>query len=348
VKRILLIGAGHAHLAVLRALAEEPLHGARITLVSPSPSQIYSGMLPGVIAGHYWLEEAQIDVASLVERAYGEFVQGEVAGLDLKKRTARLRDWNEIQYDFASLNAGSLVDTSVPGAREHALPVKPFNDFIHKLGNPRRIALAGAGVAGAELAMALRHAGAAVTLYSDQPTVAPALAQRLVRAMRRRRVDFRPGMPVTAIEPGPVVISGTSQQEFDRVLLTTGAVPQRWLRSSGLATDERGFALVNATLQSVSHPEIFAVGDCATLQPAPHPKSGVYAVRHGEVLAQSLRNLVEGKPPVSYEPQPRALSLISCGGRYAIAEWGPRTAEGHLLWWWKNLIDRRWIKSLSS
>jgi selenide,water dikinase len=210
------------------------------------------------------------------------------------------------------------------------------------------VAIAGAGAAGAELAMALRHAGAAVTLYSEQPSMPPVLANRVVRALRRRGVDFRPGMAVSAIEPGPVVIAGTTHQEFDRVLLATGAVPPPWLRASGLATDERGFALVHPTLQSTSHPEIFAAGDCATLRDAPHPKSGVYAMRHGEVLAQSLRNLVEEKPVLTYQPQPRALSLLSCGGRYAIAEWGSWTTEGRWVWWWKDRIDRKWVKSFSN
>src|SRR2546425_7967769 len=259
-------------------------------MVTPAALQIYSGMLPGVIAGHYHLREAQIDVAALA--GYVDFVQGELASLDLKRRVAKLASGVEIEYDHASLNAGSLVDSSLTGAREHALPVKPFHEFIDKLGNPRRVAIAGAGAAGAELAMALRHAGAAATLYSEKASI----SNRVVRALRRRGVDFRPGMAVTAIEPGPVVIAGASRQEFDRVLLATGAVPQPWLPASGLAADEHRFALVQPTLQSVSHPEIFVAGNCATLRDAPHPKSGVYAMRHGEVLAQNLRNLVEGKP----------------------------------------------------
>ena len=347
-KRILLAGAGHAHLVVLRSLQAQPLYGASITLVSPAPLQIYSGMLPGLIAGHYRLDEARIDVAALAGRGYVELVQGAVAALDAGRRVARLEDGTEIEYDLASLNAGSLVDTSIPGAGEHAIPVKPFHEFIHRLGSPRRVAIAGAGAAGAELAMAFKHAGALATLYSEQPSMPPALAQRVVRQLRRRGVDFRPGMAVSAIEPGPVVIAGASHQEFDRVVLATGAMAQPWLKASGLAVDQRGFALVHDTLQSVSHPEVFAVGDCATLRDAPHPKSGLYSVRHGEALAQSLRNVVEGRPVATYKPQPRGLSILTCGARYAIAEWGGWTAEGRWVWWWKDRIDRRWIRSLSN
>jgi NADH dehydrogenase FAD-containing subunit len=154
-------------------------------------------------------------------------------------------------------------------------------------------------------------------------------------------------MPVTAIDPGPVVVAGTAHQEFDQVVLATGAVPLPWIASAGLATDERGFALVRRTLQSVSHPEVFAAGDCATLRDAPHPKSGVYSVRHGEVLERNLRLLVQAQPLVEYAPQQRALLLLSCGARYAIAQWGDWTAQGRWVWWWKDRIDRGWIRSFS-
>ncbi len=345
-KRILLVGAGHAHLVVLRALKRTPLYGARISVVSPYPKQIYSGMLPGLIAGHYTLDQVQVDVAALAERAYADFVQGSVVALDPERRRARLDAGDEIAYDCVSLNAGSLVDVSIPGS-EQALPIKPFENFVRDLRSPRRIALAGAGAAGAEMAMALRHAGAQVTLYSDDPTLPPALAERVVRALRRRGVDFRPGMAVSGIEPGPVVTTGSARQEFDCVLLTTGARALPWLARAGLATDERGFVLVHRTLQSVSHPEIFAAGDCATLREAAHPKSGVYSVRHGEVLERNLRLLAQAQPLVEYQPQPRALLLLSCGARYAIAQWGGWTAEGRWVWWWKNRIDRGWIRSFS-
>jgi selenide,water dikinase len=176
-------------------------------------------------------------------------------------------------------------------------------------------------------------------LYAEKSQLAP----RVLRQLRRRKVDYRPGMPVTAIEPGPVVIAATARQEFELVLLATGAAPLPWLRESGLATDERGFVLVQATLQSVSHPELFALGDCATVRDSPHPRSGVYAVRHGEILIDNLRLLVSGASLQAYVPQKKALVLLTCGARYAIAERGAWSAQGRWVWWWKDRIDRRWV-----
>lgn len=339
-RRILLIGAGHAHLVVLRSLAQKPLYGARITLVSPLSRQVYSGMLPGILAGHYRRAEAEIDIADLAERGYVEFEQGAVEHLDAEHRKVGLSGGKALSYDVVSINAGSRVDTSMPGA-EHALPVKPFDEFLARLRIAERVAVVGAGVAGAEIAMALRHRGAQVTLFSERP----ALAERVIQQLRKRKVDYRPGMPVTALEPGPAVIAGTARQDFELVLLATGAAPLPWLRDAGLAGDERGFVRVGPTLQSVSHPDVFATGDCATLGDAPHPRSGVYAVRHGESLVENLRRLIAGTPLVPYAPQPKALVLLSCGARYAIAQRGAWSAQGRWVWWWKNRIDRGWIAS---
>lgn len=346
-RRILLVGAGHAHLAVLRSFAKTPVYGARVSLVTPLARQVYSGMLPGVIAGHYRLDEAQIDIAGLCGRAFVEVVSGRVDALDPQARRASLDDGASLDYDVISLNQGSLVERSLPGA-ERTLPVKPLDAFLAALDEKPlgRIAIVGAGAAGAELAMALAYRGAAITLYSDRATLPGVAGERIVRALRRVRVDFRPGMAVNAVEEGPVIIAGASRQAFDLVILATGSAAPAWLASSGLAVDGHGFALVHDTLQSVSHPEVFVAGDCATLRDAPHPRSGVYAVRHGESLVESLRNHVAGKPLTPYVPQARALVLLSCGSRYAIAQRGGWTAEGGWVWRWKDWIDRRWLSSL--
>ena len=346
-KRLVLAGAGHAHLVVLRELAKAPLYGARITLVTPYPKQLYSGMLPGLIAGHYRRDEVEIDVARLAERAYVEFVSGRIEGLHPDRRRLTLGDGAELAYDTVSLNVGSQVDRSIPGSKHHALAVKPFEAFVSELASAKayRIAIAGAGAAGAELAMALRYRGAVVTLYSDKPAMPRALQTRATRALRRMGVDFRQGMAVSEIVYGPMIVAGKSRQAFDLVLLATGAAAPPWLRASGLACDARGFLLVNDALQSLSRPEVFAAGDCASLHGKNIPKSGVYAVRQGETLARSFRNLVIDQPIEAFRPQRRALLLLSCGRGSAIAEWGGWAFHSRLLWWWKNRIDRRWVAS---
>jgi len=320
----LLLGGGHAHAAVLREW-----RGGDVSLVTPYPHHTYSGMLPGFVAGHYALDEIRIDLAALAARAGARLVLGRVAALDAGRRVARLGDGTEISYDVASLNLGS--ESNAPA---YALAAKPFETFLERWlelkDRVKSVAVVGGGAAGVEVAMAAAHrTSARVTLYSDRPMFRPALARRIARQLARNGVQLRTG----------VAFTDGARTPYDLVIWTAGASALPWLRESGLATDTQGFVLVDDKLRSVSHPEVFAVGDCATLRDAPHPKSGVYAVRHAEVLAHNLR----GGALRSYAPQRRALALLSCGDRYAIADWNGWSAEGAWAWRWKDRIDRRWI-----
>lgn len=344
-KRLLLVGGGHAHLVVLRAFKAERLEGARVAVVSPRAKQLYSGMVPGLIAGHYRRHQAEVDVSRLADAAHAEFIEGEVTKLDAAERVATLQDGTELEYDLASLDVGSLVERSIPGA-DLALPAKPIEPFYEALRSAKlnRVAIAGGGAAGAELAMALRALGAAVTVFAGEPSHLP---ERAVPRMRAMGVDVRPGMAIGALEPGPVAVFGPGRQSFDLVILATGAAPPPWLKASGLECDERGFVLAQDTLQSVSHAEVFAAGDCASLASQRLPKSGVYAVRQGETLARNVRAAVKAEPLEPFRPQRDALVLLSCGRRYAIAQRGRWSFEGHWVWWWKDRIDKRWIRSLA-
>ena len=127
------------------------------------------------------------------------------------------------------------------------------------------------------------------------------------------------------------------------VVWTTAASAHPWLKLSGLATDARGFVCVGDTLQSVSHPRVFAAGDCASMAHRDLPKSGVYAVRQGPPLAENLRRALAGMPLIRYRPQRRALSLISTGGRHAVASWGGMALSGRWVWRWKDRIDRAFV-----
>ena len=134
----------------------------------------------------------------------------------------------------------------------------------------------------------------------------------------------------------------------DYIFWVTQATAPTWLKESGLATDERGFILVNDTLQSISHPEILATGDIATILDRPRPKAGVFAVRQGKPLVENLRSIASARSPRPFYPQKRHLALIGTGEARAVAAWGRYwVGPSAWLWCWKDWIDRRFMAQFS-
>ena len=364
-KRLVLLGGGHAQVKVLADLAARPLTGWDVHLVSPYRRQIYSGMLPGWVAGHYPIESCAIALDTLAARARVQFHETAGVAIDAAGQTITCADGSRLRYDLLSIDTGPLpaIDP-LPGSGENALPIRPIEQFVaawpalveRQPGRGRRFDLVvlGAGAAGVELAFAIRHRALTegwshlgVTLIGPaaQPLDgSPASARRLVeRLLAQRGVAWQGGRRAVAVEPGAIRFEQGPPLAFDACLVVTGAAAPAWARASGLATDERGFIRVGPSLQSVSHPQVFAAGDVAAYAEA-RPKSGVYAVRAGPVLADNLRAVAEGRTPRPWTPQRRALYLISTGDRHALASWGPWAIAGDWVWWWKDRIDRRFMR----
>jgi len=366
VKRVLLLGGGHAHLLVLRALAQQPLAGAEVMLLTPYRELTYSGMVPGLVAGHYSAAQCRIALAPLAAAARVHLVEGQATALDCAARRVHLADGRTAEYEVLSLDTGSMQSRdSLPGAREHGLFVRPIEPFValqERLAElarqrPLNLVVLGGGAAGFELALALQHRlpASRVALLSGEGEVLagyPAAVVRAgLRALARRRITvFRER--AAALQDGAVVLASGARVACDAAVVATGTEPAPWLAASGLALCPRGFVLTGPTLQSTSHPEVFAAGDVATRADRPHAKSGVYAVRAGPPLALNLQRFVGGGPLLPYRPQTRTLNLLSCGGRSAIAVWGSlslgETPFGRLAWWWKDRIDRGFIAGFAS
>jgi NADH dehydrogenase FAD-containing subunit len=99
-KRLVLVGGGHAHLSVLRALAREKPADVEVVMVTPSAHQNYSGMLPGWMAGHYTQAQCQIELLPLAQSAHARTVVDHIIGMDADRRCVRLPDGRHIEYDL--------------------------------------------------------------------------------------------------------------------------------------------------------------------------------------------------------------------------------------------------------
>ncbi len=363
-QRLLLLGGGHAHVHVLQALARAQLGEVETTLVTPYPRQIYSGMVPGWVAGHYAIEECAIALQPLAAAARVRFVDGAAVALDAASRSVRLADGSSMPYDLLSIDTGAVMARDrLPGARDHGVFVRPIEDFALRLESltsavaqgAAELVVIGGGAGGVELALALQHrfsmrraalAPVRVTLVTggSEPLAGyPSSVRRRIHRVLAGHGVVVVRTSCTALEAGAVVLGNGLRLPSDAVVIATGAEAPAWLVGSGLALDEHGFVLTGATLQSRSHADVFAVGDVATRADHPHPKSGVHAVRAGPPLAANLRRWLQGAELRSHVPQRRTLALISCGERSAIASWGGWSAEGRWVWRWKDRIDRAFV-----
>ena len=366
-RHLVLLGAGHAHVQVLHSLEQSHPADLRLTVIAPFPRQLYSGMVPGFVAGHYTLDQCVIPLDGLLSRCDARYLPTSGVAIDAAAKTVLLASGETVGYDWLSVNTGPVMDRDkieslMPGAREHALFVRPIEGFgqlwpqVAAMGRARPIHLAvvGAGAAGLELAMAAAHAltgpgfpqGSRVTLVTgDAPPGAnypPAVHRRVLAALRRLAITVLPDA-CTGVGPGEIRLASGARLACDAPVLAVGAPAPAWLAGSGLALDDAGFVTVNAYQQSTSHPQVFAAGDVASRIDAPHPRSGVHAVRAGPALLANLRAALQGQALAPYTPPGRTLNLLACGARYAIASWGGLSFEGRWVWRWKDHIDRTFI-----
>ena len=366
-KRLVLIGAGHAHVEVLRRFGMRPPAGVELVLVSPHPDTPYSGMLPGWIAGHYSRSDCHIDLAPLAGFARCRFLQTTCNGINPDARLVFCENGRTLPFDVVSVDIGSRSPAlETPGAVENALAVRPIDRFMAAWEEvcrmaiagrgPRHIAMVGAGAAGAEVVLSMQHRLREIApalrpefeLIGDDPDLLPghnaSVRAILKRVLDARGVKLRPNSRVERVDRGRLQLHNGATIATELIAWATGASPSMWPRSVGLATDDQGFILVNDALQSVSHPGVFAAGDIATVKSHPRPKSGVFAVRAGPPLERNLRRALRDLPPIAWQPQRHALALITTGARHAVASRDALAVQGNWVWQWKNWIDRRFMR----
>ena len=361
-QHLVLLGAGHAHLHLLSTLAAQPLREVQVTLIAPGPRQLYAGMLPGFVAGHYALEDCVIALEPLLGNTGVRWLSQRAAALDASTRSVTLNDGSTLSYDWLSVNIGLVqdrqqIEQAMPGAHEHGLFVRPMEAFaalwprVVALATSRalRVAVIGDCAFSVELAMAIRHRlpGSSVTLIGGGTAVAAnytaAVQQRVLKALKRRNITVLADLAV-GMDESQVFLASGARLACDVPVLASAAQVPPWLGDSGLALIEPGLIAVDACQRSSSHANVFAAGEVSTQMNRPLARNAVYAVRAGPALANNLVAAVAGSEPSPRTPPKNSLNLLSCGERQAIAGWGKHAVQGRWVWWLKNWVDKAFIK----
>lgn len=374
VKDLVLIGGGHAHVTVLKRLGMKPVPGLRITLITRDIHTPYSGMLPGYVAGHYDYDDCHIDLGPLARFAGARLYHAEVEGLDIANSKVFAQGRPSIGYDLLSINTGSRPNSiDVPGVDEFAIAAKPIDKFLIKWDalikqvqsstGEFRVVVVGGGAGGVELALSTQHRlqrllkqtgqdpqRLSYTLIAESENIMfmhnASVRQRFERIFTQRKIALKTSSKVTEVRSDEVVLGDGSSVAADAVLWVTTAAAPSWPAEAGLGVDTDGFIKVDANLQSLSHKNIFAAGDIASLSD-PRPKSGVFAVRQGPVLTKNLKAAATGGRLRPYRAQKNFLGLISTGDKYAIASRANWSYESAWLWKIKDWIDVEFMRKFN-
>eukprot|EP00980_Cylindrotheca_fusiformis_P019942 scaffold7025_cov123-Cylindrotheca_fusiformis.AAC.1 len=334
-------------------------------------------MVPGCVAGAYSAEDTLLHLEPLANWAGIEFVQDEVIDIDLEAKEILLRDGQPLAFDALSLDIGSASRglLSTEGAKEYTIPTRPISKLIQVFDSETDklrmdsdsiadVVVIGGGPAGIELSMSamgrwkhilgkdrtrVKLLDAASELV---PSETPANRHTVVQSLKDRGIDILHDCYVEAVQKNVIKLTDGKEIPYTHCLWATGAESHgltSCLKDRGLAVSDRGWIRVNRFLQSVSHPFVFAAGDCNVIEglsKGSPPKAGVFAVRSGPVLIENLTRFLstekaeELKP---FEPQDDFLKLMVRGDDTALGFRFGFPIQGRWVFQLKDAIDRSFM-----
>jgi len=349
-RQVVLVGAGHAHMEALRQSQRFANAGLSLTLIDPGAFW-YSGAATGVLSGALAPDAARLNPAEMA----GPFlhVRQRVRAVEPKTKTLRLEDGLELSYDVLSLNTGSHI-TETPLLKAGAIPAKPVSALaalratVETAGGRLRLAVAGAGATGLEIALSLaslqRRLGAHPQMILAGTTLLPGWpdkARDLARdAMARCGVEYVP-QRVEDLSMGLIHFGQRKIAPVDILVAATGLSANL---PEGLDAGEEGLP-VNEDLSWTGDGTVFAVGDCARMLDHPRPKLGVFGVRAAPILIQNLINAAGGRTARRrYTPQSRWLSILDVGDGTGLARYGELAYQGKPALTLKRWLDGRFLQ----
>lgn len=356
-QKLILAGAGHAHLHILKKMIEEPLSDVEVTLISPSEYQYYSGMFSGFTEGLYNLDDIRVHVASLCDKANITFYQRAVVSVDPEQKILLTDQGDVLTYDALSFDIGSLTaNTDLKGVKEYARRLKPnyhFPDMIEEMRESKRPIIVGGGVAGTEIALSLqawrsKHGmetpvsllSGSDRLLENYPENTSSKIQNIVQ---ESGIELYLDERVQEMN-STKVITENRKLDYQDVLWLGGPRAPELFRLSNLPIDDKGYLKVESTLQVEKYPSIFGAGDCVSLSHAPDtPKNGVFAIREAPILWENIKGFLTTGEGQHYHPQSKYLAIMSIGEKKGFLLYGGISIKAKLAWALKHRIDKKFM-----
>ena len=359
-KQLVLIGGGHANVQVLKKLSMNTIKGLHTILISEHFEATYSGMTPGYIHKDFSKEEISIDLQKLCFNAGATFIKDKVVKIDNNYQKLELHNLPSVHYDVLSINTGSISSTE--GIKiensSRCFLVKPISLLVKNLSKidqiiknkKNKIAIIGGGVASYELAFSLSRRyenNLEITILGKNILKEKNLNKKTKKNLKK----ISNYLGIKEIQGEVVLISEThltlkngDMFEYDISLVSSGADIENWLSKSNFKKDKNGFIAVNNNLLSTNDKNVFVTGDACSIENNFRPKSGVMAVRQGQVLKENIFHKLTGRPLIKFRPQKNWLYLIGTYKNYALLNYFFLSFHGRWCWKLKEWIDKGFIK----
>ena len=376
--RIVVLGGDVGGLAATRHLERlfGGRSGTEIVLVSRDNFFLLTPLLFEACSGVLELRHCAQPIRPCLRRA--RFIEATVEGVDVERRVVRAvaaeGGVHELSYDHLVVALGATTNTALIPGSQHARTFKTVadalllrNHMIERLEradvetDPRRrrqlltVVVIGGGLVGVELLGELTAFADDVLRYYPRirrdelrfhlfelgerllPESTPHLAAYAARVLRARGAELHTSTPVQAIEPG-VVRSRDDVIEADTIVLAAGITPSAVASAIPVERDRRGRIVTDATMRSVSHPQVWALGDCASIpgpDGRPYPALAQHAIREARVVARNIHAVTVGRAPTRFVY--RALGTMAAFGHTrAAAEVRGLHLTGFPAWWMRR------------
>ena len=358
-KQLVLIGGGHANVQVLKKLSMNRIKGLHTILISEHFEATYSGMTPGYIHKDFSKEEISIDLQRLCFNAGATFIKDKVVKIDNNYQKLELHNLPSVHYDVLSINTGSISSTE--GIKiensSRCFLVKPISLLVKNLSKidqiiknkKNKIAIIGGGVASYELAFSLSRRyenNLEITILGKNILKEKNLNKKTKKNLKK----ISNYLGIKEIQGEVVLISETHLTlkngdifEYDISLVSSGADIENWLSKSNFKKDKNGFIAVNNNLLSTNDKNVFVTGDACSIENNFRPKSGVMAVRQGQVLKENIFYKLTGRPLIKFRPQKNWLYLIGTYKNYALLNYFFLSFHARWCWKLKVWIDKNFI-----
>jgi NADH dehydrogenase len=373
--RIVVLGGGFGGVATARHLERvlRRRTDIEITLVSRDNFFVLTPLLFEACSGRLELRHCAQPIRAALRRA--RFIESTVESVDVERQLVRAvgpeREVYDLPYDHLVVALGASTNERLIPGSPNALTFKTMADALvlrnqliemferadAAAGAPKRrtcltVVVIGGGLVGVELVGELTAFADEVLRFYPRirrnevrfvlfetgprilPEIDPALASTAARVLQSRGADIRVSTPVRSIEAGRVRLDNETI-DAATIVLAAGIVPSDVARAIPVAHNERGRILVHATLRSHSHPQVWALGDCASI-PAPdgrpYPALAQHAIREARQVARNIAAVIDGRSPEPFIFGSLG-TMASLGHTRAVARVFGVPLTGFLAWW---------------